>query len=501
MERNEFASVAGRLDDLDQLLTHLGSGPPAGDAPKDAPKDARPGVLVEDPLELPRLPGKIQLYRAALAVVDGDVEATLRHAQQAATLAAPDDHPTRAGAWGLSGLALWRRGDLDGLHRCYSLCVDDLMTAGHLPDVLGCTTTLADVRVAQGRLAEAGATLQRALDLTTAADGVPRGTADLLSGLGAIALERGDVPEAEALLRRAQQLGEGAGMPQHAYQVRVNMALVRQARGDADEALALLDEAEQVYVADFKPDVRPVHATRARLLVAAGRLDEAHAWAVRHGLAPGDEPTYLDEYEHVTLAMLLVAELRTASPRTAPEAVGALLHRLHEQAARGGRITTVIEVIVLRALAALATGDTAEAGARLAQALRLARPEGFVRVFAQHGTELLRLVRALPTELQHDPYVRAIVAGCAVDDESSLSPAATSSARKQLADPLSRRELEILRLLASDLTGPELARQLVVSLNTLRTHTRNVYAKLGVNGRRAAVSRARELDLLGRSDP
>jgi LuxR family maltose regulon positive regulatory protein len=492
MQRNEFASVASRLDDIDRLVHRLQS-----------PLEGRETAthVVGNPLELPRLPGKIELYRAGLAVVAGDLAGTLRHAENAARLAAPDDHPTRAGAWGLSGLVHWRRGDLDGLHRCYSRCVDDLLKGGHLADVLGCTATLADVRVAQGRLADAEATLRQALDLTAAADGVVRGTADMHSGLGAIAVERGDVAEAEDRLRRAQQLGDDAGMPQHAYQLRVNMAIVRQARGDLDEALALLDEAEQRYVADFKPDVRPVHATRARLLVAAGRLDDARAWAAEHGLAPDDEVGYLHEYEHVTLAMLLVAGLgSTTASTTDPELVGGLLQRLHDEAELGGRTATVVEVLVLQALAAQAEGDVATAAAHLRRALELGRPEGMVRVFAQHGAALARLVRVLPSREQGDPHVRRLVAESVPAESSAATQRQPAPLRNQPIDPLSRRELEVLRLLATDLTGPELARHLVVSLNTLRTHTRNVYTKLGVSGRRAAVTRARELDLLGRSD-
>jgi LuxR family maltose regulon positive regulatory protein len=492
MQRNEFTSVATRLDDIGRVLRRLRSLPPGSQAT---------AVTVEDPLELPRLEGKVELYRAGLAVVAGDLAGTLRHAEQAAQLAAPDDHPTRAGAWGLSGLVHWIGGDLEGLHRCYSLCIDDLTRAGHLADVLGCSATLADVRVAQGRLADAEATLLDALDLTTSGESVVRGTADMHSGLGAIALERGDVAEAEARLRRAQQLGDDAGMPQHAYQLRVNMALVRQARGDLDEALALLDESERLYVADFKPDVRPVHATRARLLVAAGRLDDARAWAAGHGLAADDELTYLREYEHVTLAMLLVAGLRAAAPPLRQtERVHDLLERLHDEAERGGRTATVIEVLVLQALAAQAHGDAAAAGAYLRGALGLARPEGLVRVFAQHGAALPRLLGVLPSAEQRDPLVRRLVAASAPGEPSASTQGPPAGPRQQLLDPLSRRELEVLRLLATDLTGPELARQLVVSLNTLRTHTRNVYTKLGVSGRRAAVTRARELDLLGRAD-
>ncbi|WP_323102166.1 LuxR C-terminal-related transcriptional regulator [Intrasporangium sp. YIM S08009] len=487
MARNEVDSVPRRLDEIEDLLERHRAAATAGSAPM--------AVLVEDPGELARLPGKVHLYRAAHALVSEDLEATQRYVQLATATAAPDDHPTRAGAWGLSGLAHWRTGDVEATHRCYSRCVEELLEAGHLSDVLGCTTTLADIRISQGRIGEAERTLRRALALVADADETPRGAADMHTGLAGIALERGQLDDAESHLRRAQQLGDAAGMPAHAAQVRVTMALVRAARGDVDEALTLLDEAERLYVADFKPDVRPVHATRARVLVAAGRLGEARAWAVEHGLRTDDELSYLREYEHVTLAMVRLAEHREGLRQHVGE-TRAFLGRLHTSSEAGGRAGPLLEIALLQAVAADAAGDADATTTHLRLAVRLGEPGHVVRPFTDHAADLPRLVGTLDPEEQQSPYVRTLLAA-----SSPVGPRITETApppRQDLVDPLSRRELEVLCLLATDLSGPELARHLVVSLNTVRTHTRNVYSKLGVSGRRAAVSRARELDLLGR---
>jgi LuxR family maltose regulon positive regulatory protein len=489
MSRGDFATVPQRLDELERLLADLaGTG---------ADPDLPLRVVVEDPEELPLLAGRVQLYRAALALVAGDLEATHHHVRLVADLAGPDDHPTRAGAWGLSGLAHWNVGDLEATHECYSRCVEELMRVGHVPDVLGCTTTLADLRVTQGRFRDARTTLERALALAGDDDGPVRGTADMHTGLAELLLELGDVEGCEAELRRAQALGEGAGMPQHPYRVRVAMALARQARGDVDEALALLEEAERVYVSDFMPNVRPVHATRARVLVEAGRLGDARDWAARHDRSPADEPSYLHEYEDVTLAMLLLAEKRSGTTSSASDDLTALLSRLRSSAEDGDRLGTLVEVLVLQSLDAHLDGRPDDAASELARALDLAEPEGRVRVFTRHGAALAPVLRLVPPARQRAGYVRRLAAACSSTATPDLgsSPTTTPSA---MVDPLSRRELEVLRLLDTDLTGPELARHLVVSLNTLRTHTRNVYAKLGVSGRRAAVSRARELHLLAR---
>jgi LuxR family maltose regulon positive regulatory protein len=512
MTRNEFDTVPRRLDDLEQLLAQAGGpgvidaarapgvivakapGVIVGKAPGIIVENA-PGVIVENQSEVPRLAGRAELYRAALSLVAGDTEGTHRHGRRATEISAPDDQVTRAGAWALSGLAHWGAGDLEAAHQCYTSCVDGLLQAGNVSDVLGCSITLADLRVTQGRLGDARATYERALDLAAQEPDVLRGTPDMHTGLSMVLLEHNEIDTAEAHLRRAQELGEAAGLPQHPYRLRVAMALARHARGDADEAVALLDEAERVYVGDFSPDVRPVHATRARLLVAHGRIAQARAWADERKLSGSEELTYVHEYEHVTLAMLLLAEHELHRSATALDEAVDLLRRLRGNTEGGGRTGTLIEVLVLQALASQAHGDSSAAVSTLRQALTLAAPERFGQVFTQHGQHLLTVLRAFPAS-DRSPYIRGLMAGCVPADSGSGRLPDSASGQQALVDPLSDRELVVLRLLASDLPGPDLARHLVVSLNTLRTHTRNIYAKLGVNGRRGAVRRGRELGLL-----
>ena len=118
----------------------------------------------------------------------------------------------------------------------------------------------------------------------------------------------------------------------------------------------------------------------------------------------------------------------------------------------------------------------------------LAAPEGHVRVFLDEGPSVTALLTALARQGAPRPYVRRLLAARAADDVAPV--------RQALIEPLSTRELEILRLLGSDLDGPGIARELVVSLNTLRTHTKHIFSKLDVNTRRAAVRRAGELGLL-----
>jgi LuxR family transcriptional regulator, maltose regulon positive regulatory protein len=120
----------------------------------------------------------------------------------------------------------------------------------------------------------------------------------------------------------------------------------------------------------------------------------------------------------------------------------------------------------------------------------LAEPEGFVRLFADEGPPMANLLRGLAKQGTAAGYVRRLTAA------SLRGTAPQPPVRQALVEPLSERELDVLRLLGSDLDGPDIARELNVSLNTMRTHTKNIYAKLGVTSRRAAVSQAHELDLL-----
>ena len=486
MSSGEFASVESRLDDVERLL--------------EAAADPSVEMVVVDTAELARLPGAIEMYRAALALIRGDPSATAVHADRAIARAVEGDHVTVSAAAALSGLASWGSGDLAGAHRGYSTAVDGLERAGHFSDVLGCSIALADIETTQGRLGDARSTFEDALHLAAAEEpgAVMRGTADMLVGLSQIEFERNDLQTASDHLTRAEELGEHLGLPQHPYRRRVARARFCQATGDLAGAVTLLDEAQRVYVGDFSPNVRPVPAMRARVLVAQGRFPEALDWARDSNLSADDDLSYVREYEHLTLARILLGRHAAERSQSALGTAYGLLERLRAAAEEGARTGTLIEILTLKALA-----HHAEHGRRdvpgtlvpLERALTLAEPEGYVRVFVGEGAPMATLLEALTREDASWAYPRRLL------DAFDRVGTPTAAASPALVDPLSARELDVLRLLATDLDGPAIARELVVSLNTVRTHTKNIYAKLGVNSRRAAVSKAGELHLLARSSP
>jgi len=457
------------------------------------------GMVVVDKAELARLPGAIELYRAALALLRGDVPGTLQHAQLAIDRAADEDDPVRAAASGLSGLALLSRGDLDAAHRAYSVCVEGLRRAGYFSDILGCSITLADIRSTQGRLSDALRTYQEALQRSQDTGTVLRGTADMYVGMSQIACERGDLDAATGHLLRSRELGEHTGLEQNPYRWRVAMAGVREAEGDLNGALTLLDDAQRVYLRIVSPNVRPIPALRARLLAAQGRWAEALGWAREHGLSVDDNLSYVREFEHITLAKVILARCATDGDTSCLNEVAQLLERLLAAANAGGRRGSVIEILVLQALTHHAGGDTPSALRPLEEALTLAEAEGYVRVFVGEGPPMASLLAAVARQRAGWNYVGRLLAACAY--VSVAVPAATpveqaTRAKAGFVEPLSERELDVLRLLATDLDGPAIAQRLFVSLNTMRTHTKSIYAKLGVNSRRAAVRRAQERGLL-----
>ncbi len=249
-------------------------------------------------------------------------------------------------------------------------------------------------------------------------------------GMSDLHREHNDLKTATQHLLTSQALGELAGLPQNPYRWCAAMARIREAQGDLDGALDLLDQAERLYDGNFSPNVRPLAARKARVWLAQGRLGEALGWAREQGLSVDNELSYLREYDHITLARVLLARYQSdRADGSISEAMG-LLERLLKAAEEGGRVGSVIEILVLQAIAYHAQGDLPAALLPLQHALALAEPEGYVRMFLDEGSSMMQLLReASAREIMPDYTGRLLAAFEAEqrksEDKPDLLPAQT----------------------------------------------------------------------------
>jgi LuxR family maltose regulon positive regulatory protein len=242
--------------------------------------------------------------------------------------------------------------------------------------------------------------------------------------------------------------------------------------------------------------IYPSEAWRARLLLVMGRAGEAARWTEDHGLTADDAVSYQRERDYLVLARVLLA-------RREPAGTLRLLQRLDALAASQGRTESLIEIRALRSLATHAAGDHRGALTALAEALALARPEGYIRVFADEGPPMAALLRSLVRARQRG---RAAAASKAARDHLNRvvrafqppvgRPEQPASVASGLIEPLTRRELEVLGLVAAGRPNQEIADELVVSLDTVKKHLSHIFDKLGAANRSDAVARARELRLI-----
>ncbi len=470
-----------RLDDAERALAAAPDGSPAPWAQTD---------------ELRTLPASVAMYRASLAQARGDVAGTAHHARVALDLSGPTDHLVRGSAAGFLGLAAWAQGDVSSALETFAQAVASLHEAGNLVDELSSTVILADMWLAAGRPSAAVRLYERALQVAEAhGDPVARATADLHVGISEIQREAGDLESAKRHLEQAAALGERASMAESRYRLFVAMGRVADAQGDPQQAITHLDTAEQLYRPAFFPDVRPIAAMRARVWIAHGNLLQATDWAQERGVSVTDDAAYLSEFDYLTLVRLLIARHRAHPDTAALEQTVRLLDRLREAAETSRRAGSLIEIQMMQALAQDALGHRAQALKSLGQAWDEApEPDGYVRLFLDEGASMLELLRDAEQQGLGGDHARRLLSLV-----TSADPLAAESVPRRSAsspDSLSERELQVLRLLDTELSGPQIARELFVSHNTLRTHTKHIFTKLEVNTRRAAVRRARERGLM-----
>jgi LuxR family maltose regulon positive regulatory protein len=486
--------LSGRVEGVDDLLdTAEGAFAEAADEPYE-PSTSRAASL------LANVPATIALDRAYLAELRGDADRAIAFGRQALTEIGEDEWMLQSNASGYLGVAEWLGGRLAAAERLLSSTIAQWLRAGQRQLAVRTCHHLGQVQRAQGRLDAALRTYQRALEVA-APPGQPAlpsaGMAQV--GMAEVAYQRGELDAA------LEHLTEGLGLCRQLVYTPplatglATLAWIRQTHGDSAGALDAIDEAEGVAPSrGVATLLNPAPALRARLLLARGDLAAAARWTKQRGLGADDQPSYPHEPEYLVLARVLLAQDR-------PDQALGLLARLRAAAAAQGRLGSLIEIQALWALALAGSGDEAGAVAVLAEALTLACPQGYVRVFADEGAPMAALLGRLVAAQR---TVQSAAGGVPLDclarllrafDAKAAEPRSgrgAAGAVPGLVEQLTDRELQVLGLLAAGRSNQRIAGELVVSLDTVKKHVGHLLDKLGAANRTEAVARARELGLL-----
>ncbi len=443
------------------------------------------------------LPRAIALSRQALAHLTEDVEGAIFNT--------PRD--LRPPATYNLALAYEMAGDVPAASEALARAIALAREAGNQHIVPMATSHLAQLQVAQGRLRQAHAAYEQALQLASEMGEHPSPMAGLAHvGLGDLLREWNNLEGAMQHVRLGIERGREWANVETLAGGYISLARIRQAQGDLAGAHAALAELAGATPLPERTWAPLVEACRVRLWLAQGDVEAASRWQERCALHPEDDPGYPREAEYVALARLLVARGQCG------EAMG-ILQRLRQKAEAGGRMGRAVEILALEALACQAGGDMASALATLEQALLLAQPEGYIRTFVDEGEPMAGLLRELRerwklgalrgTQAGSCAYMEHLLSAFPTSCTSSAAPSRSSpsspssrSSISSLVEPLSEREREVLRHIAAGRSNQEIAEALVVSLNTVKSHVKNIYGKLDVSSRTQAIARARALGLL-----
>ena len=499
LNSGQLEAAESRLQDAERWLdTGLKTGP-----------ESAAEMIIVDEAQFRTLPASIATARAYQTQARGDIPGAVKYGRRALDLLPAEDHLRRGPAAALLALAQWASGDLEEAYQTLAAAMANFQKVGNLHFAISGTYGLGDIRTTQGRLHEAIKTYTQVLQLALAQhpEGprpLLRGTADLYLGLSELYREQGEWEAAIHNLRHCEALGDQAALPDWRYRLCRTQARFKQSQGDLTGALARLDEAERHYRRTPVPDVRPLAALKTRVWVAQGRLREALRWVQEEGLSVDDELSFLREFEHITLARVLLAEYTHDHADRAIREVLRLLDRLQQAAEAGGRMGSVIEIGVLQALAHQAQGHLSPALVAMERALRLAESEDYVRIFVDEGLPMDQLLREVAARGVMPAYMGKLLAAFGTEKQervdnpthAQLAPSPSTPATQSLIEPLSPREVEVLQLIAQGLSNQEISTKLFLALSTVKGHNRVIFDKLQVERRTEAVAKARALGLV-----
>jgi LuxR family maltose regulon positive regulatory protein len=457
----QWHKVESRLQDVERILT--------AEMDNDGSTSVQP---VDLPTHIQEMQGEVAALRSELALFQKDFLRALELSEQALAHLPHDNLRIRGMVTQIQGYTHRLNGDVDKAQQA-------LIEAGTLSRKVGNVNTgifalgdLAEVQVMQNLASE-----HQAWPFP------PTGAAYV--GMGNILREWNELETATQHLHKGIELISPAGYNSVISQAYSILAFVRQAQGKSDEATEFLQQAEE---SALKSGAHPVGARmpmiRARLWLMQGNLEKATQWAARFEAQREQDNinlAYQRQFTEITLARVRLAQGRPDLD---------LLKQLLQTAQAAGWQNNVIELLILQALSFSSQGDTAQAVAPLEKALALAEPEGYVRLLVDEGAPMAGLLRIVIKQGIYPAYVGKL--------QASFMPSASAGKipSQALIDPLTGRELEVLKLMATGLSNREIAAALVVALGTVAKYSNNIFTKLNVRNRTEAISRAGALDLL-----
>lgn len=441
-------------------------------------------VASKEPLN-PELSGGVAGIQSFVAVFQGELEAAIQQARLALENLPEQDIYLRGLVTLNLGLVYERQGDFSSASQAYRKAVEISQAAGNLYSALTAAGQLGDLAMLQGKLNEAVEIYENAIRLTSEAGKSFLVAAIVYIPLGRLMYEWNDLDAAAHYLKIGRELSNLWEIGDIQALACISLALVRQVQGESAAVRDLMRQAGQaIQRRVLSPSTFGlIKSYQARLWVLQGNLTAAVRWAEEYR-QQAEIPGYQPDLENATLARVLLLQGK-------PEAAVRLLEPLICQAQAAGRVSSQLEFLVLHAVALDALDRHEAALAALDSALTIGGPEGYTRVFLDEGPAVAALLRRVrtPGNLTHAARLLAAF-GCISEEDASVS------ANRALIEPLSERELDVLRQIAEGLSNGEIAARLVVALSTVKTHINNIYSKLGVETRIQAVKRARELNLL-----
>ena len=417
--------------------------------------------------------GQMACARGTLALTRYDPAAMIIQARRALDYLHPDNLTYRFTANWLLASALKFQGDRAGAARALQKSIAISQKSGLSFSKILATNDMGHIHEMENQLHQAAETYHQVLQLFGDYP-LPNASGALL-GLARICYEWNDLNAAEQHGQKSLQLSLQFDRVIDRFIVsEVFLARLKLARGDVDGAAAMLAEIEQsARQKNFLLRLPEIAVAQVPVLLRQGQVAAA--------------AQLVQQYD------LPLCQARVALAQGDPSAALAILEPLRQQMEAKGWADELLEVMVLQTIALRAHGEKDKAAKLLVEALTLAEPGGFIRLFVDEGVPMAELLSIAAAQGIRPDYVNKLLA--AFTQSVAAQKSAVIHQKSDMNEPLSERELEVLKLLRTELSGPEIASQLIVSLNTLRTHTKNIFNKLGVNNRRSAVRRAEELDL------